>query len=158
MGVSGARDAFDSLTAVGNILLLASDETESQNRLSPTIRHAHITPLSLCDRSGIRKVNIPSLNMGKKGSGEAPRTRTRSPKSTRKPSGRGFTGHRGRGRGGRYIGGIDISGPIGNEERPESAIDSEHDSDVEEEEEDEGGSDGSSLVFTVLILAQHFRR
>ena len=97
--------------------------------------------------------------MGKKDSGEAPRTRTRAPKSTGKPSGRGFTGHRGRGHGrGRYVGGYDISEPIGNEERPESAIDNEDDSDVEEEREDEDRSEGSFVDFTVLMLTQHLRR
>ncbi len=95
--------------------------------------------------------------MGKKNSGEAQRTRTRSSKSTGKPSGRGFTGHRGRGRG-RSIGGYELSDRIANEERPESAIDDgPEDSDDVEEQEDEDQSEGSFLDFAVLAyLTQHY--
>ena len=57
----------------------------------------------------------------------------RHPKSTGRPPGRGFTGHRGRGNGRDYIGGKDVGGM---EERPESAVD------VDVDEDDSGSSEG----------------
>ncbi|KAF8155479.1 hypothetical protein B0H34DRAFT_713448 [Crassisporium funariophilum] len=73
--------------------------------------------------------------MGKKNSGSPPASSSRGhrhPKSSGRPVGRGFTGHKGRGSG------RDLTGQrsIGVEERPESAVD-----EVSEEEGSEGSSE-----------------
>jgi hypothetical protein len=78
--------------------------------------------------------------MGKKNSGEPAKTRTRSPKSSGKPTGRGFTGHRGRGRGRSF--GYAFDEQVGAEERPDSIVDDEDDDDKSED-----ATEGSSGTY-----------
>jgi len=87
--------------------------------------------------------------MGKKGSATPGTINSsrghRHPKSSGRPAGRGFTGHRGRGGTRDYTGRntADISGVA---DRPESAVD-----DIEEDESGEDGSDNSGVsVFSKM--------
>lgn len=82
--------------------------------------------------------------MGRKNSGELASTDRphRHPKSTGKPSGRGFTGHRGRGRG-RSFGGHDYADPEGTVERPESVVD--------DQDQGEDNNDDSSGMYQAAI-------
>src|SRR5260221_3855068 len=75
--------------------------------------------------------------MGKKNSGELAKTRTRSPKSSGRPPGRGFTGHLGRGRGRSF--GYAFTEQVGTGERPDSVVDND-DGDGEESGEASEGS------------------
>jgi len=75
--------------------------------------------------------------MGKKNSGESSKARTRSPKSSGRPPGRGFTGHRGRGRGRSF--GYAFTEQAGTGECPDSVVDN----DEGDGEESEGVSEGS---------------
>jgi len=74
--------------------------------------------------------------MGKKNSGEPTKTRTRSPKSSGRPPGRGFTGHRGRGRGRSF--GYAFTDQAGTGERPDSVVDNDEDDGEESGDASEG--------------------
>ncbi|CAA7268273.1 unnamed protein product [Cyclocybe aegerita] len=91
--------------------------------------------------------------MGKKNAGSPVASRPRAPKSTGKPPGRGFTGHRGRGRGRDHTGHshIDVAG---NAERPESAVDEEDEED--EDEDEEGSDDGEDVEIEVPVAMWDF--
>lgn len=71
--------------------------------------------------------------MGRKDAAESKTRKHRAPKSTGKPSGRGFTGHRGRGRG-RMFSDYDFYDPAENEESSENAenVDDEESSETSE--------------------------
>jgi len=89
--------------------------------------------------------------MAKKGSntGSTANHGHRHPKSTGRPPGRGFTGHRGRGNGRNYTGSR-TPDVVGVEERPESAVD-----DVDEDNEGTGSSeaDGEDDVVIEVPVA-----
>ena len=74
--------------------------------------------------------------MGKKNSVEPANPRTRTPKSSGRPPGRGFTGHRGRGRGRSF--GYAFTEQAGAEERPDSVVDDDEGDDGESDEASEG--------------------
>ena len=92
--------------------------------------------------------------MGKKNSGESAKTRTRSPKSSGKPPGRGFTGHRGRGRGRSF--GYAFTEQVETGERPDSVVDNDEDDGEESEDDSEGRFDTSCrlLVFHCSLKEQ----
>ncbi|PPQ74076.1 hypothetical protein CVT24_012946 [Panaeolus cyanescens] len=82
--------------------------------------------------------------MGKKNNNSTATSRPhRAPKSSGKPSGRGFTGHRGRGR--NYAG---QSTEVGFQERPESAVDQD------EDEAEEGSSQDDDSEAEIEIDVQ----
>ncbi len=80
--------------------------------------------------------------MGKKNTIEPKSSKRRSPKSTGKSSGRGFTGHRGRG-GGRTFEDYDFPDPVEDEKSSENA-------ENEEGGESNESSDGLCLPFILL--------
>jgi len=69
--------------------------------------------------------------MGKKNSSESGKMRIRSPKSSGKPPGRGFIGHRGRGRGRAFYSAFGEQ--VGIEDRPDSVVDEDNE-EVDDEE------------------------
>ena len=97
--------------------------------------------------------------MRKKNSSEP--TRIRLPKSSGKPSGRGFTGHRGRGRGRSF--GYEFDEQVGMDERPDSVVDDDSDAGGGEESEDasEGLFEASVNFYIFLtcyfLIGRNFR-
>lgn len=86
--------------------------------------------------------------MGKKNSADPASRIHRAPKSAGKPSGRGFTGHRGRGRG-RSFGRLDHE-DIGAEDRPGSLVD---DDEGDGSEEGSDGSKSGGITINLILLS-----
>lgn len=87
--------------------------------------------------------------MGKKNSGEPAKTRIRSPKSSGKPSGRGFIGHRARGQGRSCHSAF--AEQVGTDERPDSVVDEDNDECDKKE-----SSDSSEGVFEAQVHVFHY--
>jgi hypothetical protein len=145
-GVSDTLEAFESLAAVG-IMALSKE------------KKIVITYFIICVASHTDVFNghyhIKSwIIMVKKNLNTPPASSSRGHRYSRgsgRPPGRGFTGHKGRGSPRDYTG----HGPIGVEERPESAVDEPSDGD-----DQEGSTEctrlGSSIVLYSpdIILAE----